>query len=63
MPAKKTICTSCDTRIALVTEESVEILPCPECGQPHKVSELGIHAVPDREDRHERLREWEEEML
>jgi|GEM_PF-6233965 len=63
MPAKQTTCTACDTRIALVTEKSTEILPCPNCSQPHKVSKHGAHAVPDREDRHERLREWEEEML
>lgn len=63
MPSATTVCESCGERVSLVTDESVEILDCPECGQSIKISRHGAHAVPDRDDRHERLREWEEEML
>ncbi|MBP2251259.1 putative amidophosphoribosyltransferase [Halarchaeum solikamskense] len=63
MPTVKTTCSACDNRISLITNVSVEIIPCPECGQSYKVSERGAHAVPSQEKRHEKLRKWDEEVL
>lgn len=63
MPTVKTTCSACDNRISLITNVSVKILDCPECGQSYKVSERGAHAVPSQEKRHEKLREWDEEVL
>lgn len=63
MPAVKTTCSACDSRVSFVTEYEVEILLCPECGQEHKVSERGAHAVLSQEERHKRLRKWDEEVL
>lgn len=63
MPAIKTACSACDSRVSFITEYEVEILLCPECGQEHKVSERGAQAVLSREERHQKLRDWDEEVL
>jgi len=62
MPSATTVCDGCDERVSFETVYDVEFRLCPNCGQRHKVTELGAHPVPDREERHARLREWDEEV-
>jgi hypothetical protein len=63
MPTMQTTCSECESRISLITNVSVEILDCPECDESYKVSECGAHPVLSQEKRHEKLREWDEEVL
>ncbi|ELZ93561.1 hypothetical protein [Haloferax volcanii] len=67
MTVAKTTCGGCGERVSFLTSEDVDFLPCPECGKEYCVTPNGASPVgeisDEKQERLDRLREWEEEML
>lgn len=67
MTAVVDTCGACGEQIRFLTGADVDFFDCPECGSEHCVTPLGASLVgeipAEKEERFDKLREWDEEVL